>query len=135
MLIEVNNNLFINAKNISFVRLRKNYLEFTELGNESLEQFEISDKGEKELREFFKFDEDFIEVSFSQYENQYINIRAISRALIKEDKKDDEVILNVKLINDVNFWTETLSKENALKIINEIKEKIAKSETEYVEHF
>ena len=135
MLIEVNDNLFINAKNISFVRLRKNYLEFTELGNESLEQFEVSDKGEKELREFFKFDEDFIEVSFSQYENQYINIRAIGRALIKEDKKDDEVILNVKFINDVNFWTKSLSKENALKIINEIKEKIAKSETEYVEHF
>ena len=135
MLIEVNNNLFINAKNISFVRLRKNYLEFTELGNESLEQFEISDKGEKELREFFKFDEDFIEVSFSQYENQYINIRAISKALIKEDKKDDEVILNVKLINDVNSWTELLSKENALKIINEIREKIAKLKSEYVDHF
>ena len=135
MLIEVNDNLFINAKNISFVKLRKNDLDFTELGYEKLEQFEISDKGEKELRDFFNFDEDFIEVSPYPYENQYINIRAIGRVSIKEENKDDEVILSIKFINDTNFWTETLSKENALKIINEIKEKIAKSETEYVEHF
>ena len=135
MLIEVNDNLFINAKNISFVKLRKNYLGFTELGYENLEQFEISDKGEKELRDFFKFDKDFIEVSSSPYENQYINIRAIGRALIKEENEDDEVILSIKFINDTNFWTETLSKENALKIINKIREKIAELKSEYVDHF
>lgn len=131
MLIEVNNNLFINVKNISFVRLRKNYLEFTELGNENLEQFEISDKGKKDLRDFFKFDEDFIEVSFSQCESQYINIRAIGRISIRED--GDEVMLNIKFINDVNSWVESTSKENALKIINKIKEKIANQK--YVDHF
>ena len=131
MLIEVNDNLFINVKNISFVRLRKNYLEFTELGNENLEQFEISDKGEKELRDFFKFDEDFIEVSFSQRESRYINIRAIGRISIRED--GDEVMLNIKFINDTNSWVESTSKENALKIINKIKEKIANQK--YVDHF
>ena len=135
MLIEVNDNLFINAKNISFVKLRKNDLCFTELGYENLEQFEISDKGEKELRDFLKFDEDFIEVPSFPYENQYINIRAISRASIKEENEDDEVILSIKFINDTNFWTETLSKENALKIINEIREKITKLKSEYVDHF
>ena len=135
MLIEVNDNLFINAKNISFVKLRKNYLGFTELGYENLEQFEISDKGEKELRDFFKFDKDFIEISSSPYENQYINIRAIGRASIKEENEDDEVILSIKFINDTNFWTETLSKENALKIINKIREKIAELKSEYVDHF
>lgn len=135
MLIEVNDNLFINAKNISFVRLRKNYLSFTELGNENLTVFEVSNKVKEKLYDFFEFDEDFIEVSFSQDENKYINIRAISGASIKEDDEDDEVMLNIKFINDSNSWTETLSKENALKIINKIKEKIAKSEIEYVEHF
>ena len=135
MLIEVNDNLFINAKNISFVKLRKNYLVFTELGYENLEQFEISDKGEKELRDFFKFDKDFIEVSSSPYGNQYINIRAIGRASIKEENEDDEVILSIKFINDTNFWTETLSKENALKIINEIRAKIAELKSAYVDHF
>ena len=135
MLIEVNNNLFINAKNISFVRLRKNYLSFTELGNDSLTDFEVSNKGEKELRDFFKFDEDFIEVLFSQDENQYINIRAIGGVSIKEDDEDDKVMLNIKFINDSNSWTETLSKENALKIINKIREKIEKLKSEYVDHF
>lgn len=135
MLIEVNNNLFINAKNISYVKLRKNYLEFTELGNEHLTKFEISDEGEKELREFFKFDEDFIEISSSWYENQYINIRAIGRVSINEDKESDEVRLNVKLINDTNSWIETLSKENALKIINKIREKNAELKPKYVDHF
>ena len=135
MLIEVNDNLFINAKNISFVKLRKNDLSFTEIGYDNLEQFEISDKGEKELRDFFKFDEDFIEVSPYPYENQYINIRAIGRASIEEENEDDEVILSIKFINDTNFWTETLSKENALKIINKIREKIAKLKSEYVDHF
>ena len=132
MLIEVNDNLFINAKNISFAKLRNNYLGFTELGYENLEQFEISDKGEKELRDFFKFDEDFIEVSSSPYEIQYINIRAIGRVLIKDE---DEVTLSIKFINDTNFWTETFSKENALKIINKIREKIAELKSEHVDHF
>lgn len=134
MLIEVNNNLFINVKNISFVKFvkfEKNYLEFTELGNENLEQFEISDKGEKDLRDFFKFDEDFIEVSFSQCESQYINIRAIGIISIRED--GDKVILNIKFINDANSWIKSTSKENALKIINKIKEKIANQK--YVDHF
>lgn len=135
MLIEVNDNLFINAKNISFVRLRKNYLSFTELGNSNLTDFEVSNKGEKELRDFFKFDEDFIEVSFSKDENQYINIRAIGGVSVEEDDEDDEVMLNIKFINDSNSWSETLSKENALKIINEIKEKIEKLKSEYVDHF
>lgn len=133
MLIEVNNNLFINAKNISFVRLKKNHLEFTELGNENLEEFEISDEGEKELREFFRFDEDFVEISSSQNEKQYINIKAVSIISVDEDEEDDDVMISIKLINDIHPWTETVSKENAAETISEIRKKIAK--TKYVDHF
>ena len=44
MLIEVDNNLFINAKNISYAMLSKNNLEFTELGNDNLRNIKISDE-------------------------------------------------------------------------------------------
>lgn len=133
MLIEVNEGFFINAKNISFARLKENHLGFTELGNENLEDIEISGEGRKELCEFFNFDEDFIEASFFQDETQYINIRAISRISIDENKDDDNIILNVSFLNDINPWTEVLKKEDATKIINEIRKKIAK--TKYVDHF
>lgn len=133
MLIEVNENFFINAKNISFARLKENRLEFTELGNENLEDIEISSEGRKELCEFFNFDEDFIETSFFQDETQYINIRAISRISIDENEDDDNIILNVSFLNDINPWTEVLEEEDATKIINEIRKKIAK--TKYVDHF
>lgn len=133
MLIEVNENFFINAKNISFARLKENRLEFTELGNGNLEDIEISSEGRKELCEFFNFDEDFIEASFYKDEKQYINIKAISRISIYENEDDDNIILNVSFLNDINPWTEVLEEEDATKIINEIRKKIAK--TKYVDHF
>lgn len=133
MLIEVNENFFINAKNISFARLKENRLEFTELGNGNLEDIEISSEGRKELCEFFNFDEDFIEASFYKDEKQYINIKAISRISIDENEDDDNIILNVSFLNDINPWTEVLEEEDATKIINEIRKKIAK--TKYVDHF
>lgn len=131
MLIKVNNNLFINTKNISFARLRlkKNRLEFTELGNDNLEDIEISDEGQKELCNFFKFDEDFIEISICYY----INVRAISKISINDDEKDDKVKLSINFINDKFPWAETISRETATEIINEIRKKITK--IKYVDHF
>lgn len=133
MLIEVDEGFFINAKNISFARLKKNHLEFTELGNGNLEEIDISDEGREELCEFFKFDEDFIETSFFQDETQYINIRAISRISIDENEDDDNITLNVSFLNDINPWTEIMQEEDATKIINEIRKKLTK--TKYVDHF
>lgn len=135
MLIEVDEGFFINAKNISFARLRlkKNRLEFTELGNGELEDIEISNEGKKELCDFFKFDEDFVEILIYPGETQYINIKAISRVSIDRDADEGDVILNIKFINDINPWTETIQEEDATKIINEIIKKIAK--TKYVDHF
>lgn len=133
MLIEVDEGFFINAKNISFARIKKNHLEFTELGNGNLENIEISYEGKKELCEFFKFDEDFVEILIYPDETQYINVRAISRVSIDENADEGDTILNINFINDINAWTETLQEETATKIINEIRKKIAK--TKYVDHF
>lgn len=137
MLIEVNDNLFVNAKNISYVRIKKNHIDFTELGNEHLEDIEISSEGRKELCEFFNFDEDFIETSFFQGEAQYVNVRAISKVTIEENPDlDDDIILSIKFINDAHPWSEPIPKESALEIVNEIRKKIAKTaKAEYVDHF
>jgi hypothetical protein len=133
MLIEVDNNLFINAKNISYAMLSKNNLEFTELGNDNLRNIKISDEGEKELREFFKFDENFIERLPRLGETQYINIGAISKISINENGEDDDVGLNIYFVNDGHPWSNIIRKEKAVEIINEIRKKIEK--TKYVEHF
>lgn len=133
MLIEVDEGFFINAKNISFARLKKNRLEFTELGNGELEDIEISNEGKKELCDFFKFDEDFVEILIYPGETQYINIKAISRVSIDRDADEGDVILNINFINDINAWTETLREKIAMEIIDEIRKKTTK--TKYVDHF
>jgi len=134
MLIEINDNLFINAKNISYVRIKKNHIDFTELGNDHIEDFKISDEGEKELREFLNFDEDFVELPSYQGEAQYINVRAISKVTIEENPDpDDDITLSIKFINDAHLWNDLIPKEGALKIVNKIRKKIA--EIKYVDHF
>lgn len=136
MLIEVNNdNLFINAKNISFARLEDNYLEFAEFGCDQFVELVLSDEGKKDFSTFFKFDEDFIEVSSYQenYKMQYVNVRAVSKISIDGDDDDDEVVLGIYFINDSSPWNILIKKENALEIINEINKKIAKPK--YVDCF
>lgn len=136
MLIEVNNdNLFINAKNISFARLEDNYLEFAEVGCDQFVELVLSDEGKKDFSTFFKFDEDFIEVSSYQenYKMQYVNVRAVSKISIDGDDDDDEVVLGIYFINDSSPWNILIKKENALEIINEINKKIAKPK--YVDCF
>lgn len=135
MLIEVNNdNLFINAKNISFARFENNCLEFTEFGSDQFVELEVSDEGRKVFCDFFKSDEDFIEVSFCQEHDkmQYVNVRAITKIHFDDDD-DDEVTLSIYFINDSSPWAILTKKENALEVINEINKKVAKPK--YVDHF
>lgn len=136
MLIEVKDNYFINTKNISFIKfVENNNLEFTCLGNSHLSGVKISDKVKEKLYDFFEFDESFVEIPDSQVTKQYINVGAVTKILIKEDA-DNYVGLEFYFVNDDKPLNKIMQeKDGALKIISEIKEKIAKSETEYVEHF
>lgn len=135
MLIEVKDNYFMNTKNISFIKFKENNnLEFTYLGNSHLSGVKISDKVKEKLYDFFEFDESFVEIPDSQVTKQYINVGAVTKILIKDE--DDYVDLEFYFVNDDNPLNKIMQeKDDAIKIINKIKEKIAKSETEYVEHF
>lgn len=135
MLIEVKDNYFINTKNISFIKFKENNnLEFTYLGNNYLEEVKISDEVKKELYDFFEHDESFVEIPNNQDTKQYINVRTITKILIEEE--DDYVNLKIYFVNDDNPLNKIMQeKAGAVKIINEIKEKILKSKSEYVDHF
>ena len=134
MLIEVKNNYFMNTKNISFAKLKENDLEFTYLGNNCLEELEVSDEVKEKLYDCFEFDENFVEIPNNQDTKQYINVRTITKILIKEE--DDYVDLKIYFVNDDNPLNKIMQeKAGAVKIINEIKEKIEKLKSEYVDHF
>lgn len=135
MLIEVKDNYFMNTKNISFIKLKENNnLEFTYLGSSYLEKVEISDKVKERLYDFFEYDESFVEIPNNQDTKQYINVRTITKILIADE--DDYVDLEIYFVNDDKPWNEIMQKKDgALKIINEIKEKIEKLKSEYVDHF
>lgn len=135
MLIEVKDNYFMNTKNISFIKFKENnYLEFTYLGNNCLEQFEISDKAKERLYDFFEHDESFVEIPNNQDTKQYINVRIVTKILIIDE--DDYVDLKFYFVNDESPLNKIMQKKDgALKIINEIKEKIVKLKSEYVDHF
>ena len=136
MLIEVKDNYFINTKNISFIKFEENNnLEFTYLGSSYLEEVEISDKVKERLYDFFEHDESFIEIPNNQDIKQYINVITITKILIKEEE-DDCVNLEIYFVNDDSTLNKIMQeKAGAVKIINEIKEKIIKSKSEYVDHF
>ena len=135
MLIEVKDNYFINTKNISFIKFKENNnLEFTYLENNYLEEVKISNEVKKELYDFFEHDESFVEIPNNQDTKQYINVRTITKILIEEE--DDYVNLKIYFVNDDNPLNKIMQeKAGALKIISEIKEKILKSKSEYVDHF
>lgn len=135
MLIEVKDNYFINTKNISFIKFEENNnLEFTCLGNSHLSEVKISDKVKEKLYDFFEFDESFVEIPNSQDIKQYINVGTVTKILIIDE--NDFVDLKFYFVNDDNPLNKTMQeKDGALKIINEIKEKIEKLKSEYVDHF
>lgn len=135
MLIEVKDNYFMNTKNISFIKFKENNnLEFTYLGSGYLEKVEISDKVKERLYDFFEHDESFVEIPGYQDAKQYINVRAITKILIED--VDDYINLKIYLVNDDSPLNKMVQeKAGAVKIINEIKEKILKSKSEYVDHF
>lgn len=135
MLIEVKDNYFMNTKNISFIKFKEdNYLEFTYLGNNCLEEVEISDKVKERLYDFFEHDESFVEIPNNQDTKQYINVRTVTKILIIDE--DDYVDLKFYFVNDDSPLNKIMQeKDGALKIISEIKEKIAKLKSEYVDHF
>ena len=135
MLIEVKDNYFMNTKNISFIKFKENNnLEFTYLGSSYLEEVEISDKVKERLYDFFEHDEKFVEIPGYQDAKQYINVRAITKILIED--VDDYINLKIYLVNDDSPLNKMVQeKAGAVKIINEIKEKIAKLKSEYVDHF
>ena len=135
MLIEVKDNYFINTKNISFIKFKENNnLEFTYLGNSCLEELEVSDEIKEKLYDFFEHDESFVEIPNNQDTKQYINVRTITKILIEEE--DDYVNLKIYFVNDDNPLNKIMQeKAGAVKIINEIKEKIVKLKSEYVDHF
>ena len=135
MLIEVKDNYFMNTKNISFIKFKEdNYLEFTYLGNNCLEEVVISDKVKEKLYDFFEHDESFVEIPNNQDTKQYINVRTVTKILIIDE--DDYVDLKFYFVNDESPLNKIMQKKDgALKIINEIKEKIVKLKSEYVDHF
>lgn len=135
MLIEVKDNYFINTKNISFIKFKENNnLEFTYLGNSYLEEVEISDKVKERFYDFFEHDESFVEIPNNQDTKQYINVRTVTKILIIDE--DDYVDLKFYFVNDDSPLNKIMQeKDGALKIISEIKEKIAKLKSEYVDHF
>lgn len=136
MLIEVKDNYFINTKNISFIKFKENNnLEFTYLGNNCLEEAEISDKVKERLYDFFEHDESFVEIPNNQDTKQYINVGTVTKILII-DEDDDFVDLKFYFVNDDSPLNKIMKeKDGALKIISEIKEKIVKLKSEYVDHF
>lgn len=135
MLIEVKDNYFINTKNISFIKFKENNnLEFTYLGNSYLEEVEISDKVKERFYDFFEHDESFVEIPNNQDTKQYINVGTVTKILIIDE--DDYVDLKFYFVNDDSPLNKIMQeKDGALKIISEIKEKIAKLKSEYVDHF
>lgn len=135
MLIEVKDNYFMNTKNISFIKFKENNnLEFTYLGSSYLEEVEISDKVKERLYDFFEHDENFVEIPNNQDTKQYINVGTVTKILIIDE--DDFVDLKFYFVNDDNPLNKIMQeKDGALKIISEIKEKIAKLKSEYVDHF
>lgn len=137
MLIEVKDNYFMNTKNISFIKFKENNnLEFTYLGSSYLEEAEISDKVKERLYDFFEHDESFVEMpsSYQDTTKQYVNVRTINKILITDE--DDYINLKIYLVNDDSPLNKIMQeKDGALKIINEIKEKIVKLKSEYVDHF
>lgn len=136
MLIEVKDNYFMNTKNISFIKFKENNnLEFTYLGNNYLEEVKISNEVKERLYDFFEHDESFVEILPSyQCTKQYVNVRTVTKILIED--VDDYINLKIYLVNDDNPLNKIMQeKDGALKIINEIKEKIAKLKSEYVDHF
>lgn len=135
MLIEVKDNYFMNTKNISFIKFKENNnLEFTCLGNSHLEEVEISDEVKKELYDFFEHDESFVEIPNNQGIKQYINVGTVTKILIEDE--DCYVNLEIHFVNDDNPLNKIMQeKDGALKIISEIKEKIVKLKSEYVDHF
>lgn len=137
MLIEVKDNYFINTKNISFIKFKENNnLEFTYLGNNCLEEVKISDEVKEKLYDFFEHDESFVEMpsSYQDTTKQYVNVRTINKILIED--VDDYINLKIYLVNDDSPLNKIMQeKDGALKIINEIKEKIVKLKSEYVDHF
>lgn len=135
MLIEVKDNYFMNTKNISFIKFKEdNYLEFTYLGNNCLEEVVISDKVKERLYDYFEHDESFVEIPNNQDTKQYINIGTVTKILIIDE--DDYVDLKFYFVNDESPLNKIMQKKDgALKIINEIKEKIVKLKSEYVDHF
>lgn len=135
MLLEVKDNYFMNTKNISFIKFKEdNYLEFTYLGNNCLEEVVISDKVKERLYDYFEHDESFVEIPNNQDTKQYINIGTVTKILIIDE--DDYVDLKFYFVNDESPLNKIMQKKDgALKIINEIKEKIVKLKSEYVDHF
>ncbi len=135
MLIEVKDNYFMNTKNISFIKFKENNnLEFTYLGSGYLEEVEISDKVKERLYDFFEHDESFVEIPGYQDTKQYINVGTVTKILIID--VDDYINLKIYLVNDDSPLNKMVQeKAGAVKIINEIKEKIAKLKSEYVDHF
>lgn len=135
MLIEVKDNYFMNTKNISFIKFKENNnLEFTYLGNNCLEEVKISDKVKERLYDFFEHNESFVEIPNNQDTKQYINVGTVTKILIIDE--DDYIDLKFYFVNDDSPLNKIMQeKDGAVKIINEIKEKIEKLKSEYVDHF
>ena len=99
-----------------------------------MEEVKISDEVKKELYDFFEHDESFVEIPNNQDTKQYINVRTITKILIED--VDDYINLKIYFVNDDNPLNKIMQeKDGALKIISEIKEKIEKLKSEYVDHF
>ena len=132
MLIEVKDNYFMNTKNISFIKFKENNnLEFTYLGSSYLEEVGISDKVKERL---YEHDESFVEIPNNQDTKQYINVGTVTKILIIDE--DDYIDLKFYFVNDDSPLNKIMQeKDGALKIISEIKEKIEKLKSEYVDHF
>lgn len=135
MLIEVKDNYFINTKNISFIKFEEsNNLEFTYLGSSCLKEVEISDKVKERLYDLFEHDESFVEIPDNQDTKQYINVGTVTKILITDE--NDYIDLKFYFVNDNNPLNKIMQeKDGAVKIINEIKEKIEKLKSEYVDYF
>ena len=76
----------------------------------------------------------YVEIPNNQDTKQYINVVTVTKILITDE--DDYIDLKFYFVNDDSPLNKIMQeKDGALKIISEIKEKIAKLKSEYVDHF
>lgn len=140
MLAKIEENTFLNIKNVAYISIEEKDFGYTTMGNKELTCVEFGVISRDDLIVLFENEDvkkKFLGLS-GDHVKIYINVETIVK--VDYDKEDDGVRVRVWFINDESPYAFSIKNENEDKnfidkFIKEINERLGKMEPQYVDHF